>query len=104
MGARPSIRFTGPSGLKIAWFAPSPESRNGFTPTQVEVPGRYNFVQGGIYRLKLSDIPNRPALELYPSLQVVPAGPRTSTFLAHSAVPIGFTEEDFEQVTAGNLV
>jgi hypothetical protein len=104
LGARTSIRFTAPSGLKIAWFAPSPLSPNGFTPTQVEVPGRYNFVQGGIYRLKLTDIPNRPNLELYPTLEVLPCTARTATFLAHSTVPVGFTEEDFEQVAAGNFV
>jgi len=106
MGAgRTSVRFTGPAGMKIAWFAPStPGSNNGFAPAQVEVPGRYNFVQGGIYRLKLSDIPNRASMELYPTLEVKPTNYRTCTFLAHSAVPVSFTEEDFEQVAAGNLV
>ena len=34
----------------------------------------------------------------------MPACARTVTFLAHSTVPISFTEEDFEQVAAGNLV
>jgi hypothetical protein len=101
---RSSIRFTSPAGMQIAWFAPSPDGRNGFTPTQVEVPGRYNFVQCGIYRLKLSNIPNRPSVELYPTLEVMPASARTATFLAHSTVPVSFTEEDFEQVAAGNLV
>ncbi|HEY1379540.1 MAG TPA: hypothetical protein VGF55_22240 [Gemmataceae bacterium] len=103
-GARTSIRFTSPAGMQIGWYAPSPDGRTGFTPTQVEVPGRYNFVQGGVYRLRLTNIPNRPALELYPTLEVMPANARTATFLAHSTVPIGFTEEDFEQVGAGNLV
>src|SRR5207247_11160549 len=83
-GARTSIRFTSPAGMQIAWFAPSPDGRSGFTPTQVEVPGRYNFVQGGVYRLRLSNVPNRPALELYPTLEVMPATARTGTFLAHS--------------------
>lgn len=100
---RSSIRFTGPTGMKIAWYACTPDNK-GFSPAMVEVPGRYNFIQGGVYRLKLTDIPNRPALELYPTLEVMPVTARTATFLAHSAVPIGFTEEDFEQVTAGNLV
>jgi hypothetical protein len=104
MGARTSVRFTSPAGMKIAWFAPSPMSLNGFTPTMVEVPGRYNFVQGGIYRLKLTQIPNRPSLELYPTLEVRPVCLRSATFLAHSAVPVSFTEEDFEQVMAGNFV
>jgi hypothetical protein len=102
---RTSVRFTGPAGMKVAWFAPgAPGSNNGFTPAQVEVPGRYNFVQGGVYRLKLSDIPNRAATELYPTLEIKPTNYRTCAFLAHSAVPISFTEEDFEQVAAGNFV
>src|SRR5262249_33949924 len=36
--------------------------------------------------------------------EVLPATAKTATFLAHSAVPISFTEEDFEQVAAGNFV
>src|SRR5262249_223160 len=65
---------------------------------------RYNFLQAAIYRLKMSDIPGRPGVELYPTLEVVPANHRTETFLAHSAVPVAFTDEDFEQVAAGNFL
>jgi hypothetical protein len=96
MGPRTSIRFTSPAGMKISWYGPS--------PGLVEVPGRYNFPQGGIYRLKLTDIANRPGLELYPTLEVTPCTARSATFLAHSSVPITFTEEDFEHVAAGNFV
>jgi hypothetical protein len=104
-GSRTSCRFTGPAGMKVAWFNPgAPSANNGFSQAQLEVPGRYNFVQGGVYRLKLTDVPNRPALELYPTLDVRPSNYRTCEFLAHSSVPISFTEEDFEQVAAGNLV
>src|SRR5207245_9785614 len=39
-----------------------------------------------------------------PTPEGMPSNARTATFIAHSAVPVGFTEEDFEQVTAGNLV
>ena len=102
--SRTSVRFTSPAGMQIAWFAPSADGRNGFTPAQVDVPGRYNFIQGGVYRLKLSNLPSRPMVELYPTLEVMPANARTATFLAHSTVPVSFTEEDFEQVGAGNLV
>ena len=52
----------------------------------------------------MNDIPNRPGVELYPTLEVVPANAKTSTFLAHSAVPVTFTEEDFNQVAAGNYL
>ena len=30
--------------------------------------------------------------------------PKTVTFLAHSSVPVTFTDDDFNQVVAGNLV
>src|SRR5262249_29507343 len=45
-----------------------------------------------------------PGLELYPTVEVAPASAKTGAFLAHSAVPVSFTEEDFEQVAAGNYV
>jgi hypothetical protein len=101
---RTEVRFVGPAGMKISWYGPSADGRAAFGPQYLQAPARYNFLQASIYRLKLSDIPNRPGLELYPTLEVVPAKPKTCTFLAHSAVPITFTEEDFEQVAAGNFV
>jgi hypothetical protein len=101
---RTEVRFVGPAGMKIAWYAPQPNGKVGFTPQYLEAPARYNFLQASIYRLKLSDIPHRPGVELYPTLEVVPSNVKTATFLAHSAVPVSFTEEDLEQVAAGNFV
>jgi hypothetical protein len=102
--SRTEVRFVGPNGMKISWYTGAPDGRGGFSPAGLEAPGRYNFTQASIYRLKLSNIPGRPGLELYPTLEVVPVNNKTATFLAHSAVPVNFTEEDFEQVTAGNYV
>ncbi len=99
---RTSIRFGGPAGMKVAWF--NGQGAGGFTPTMVEAPGRYNFPQAAAYRLKLTDFPNRAGLELYPTLEVIPASSKTATFLAHSAVPINISEEDLEQVGSGNFV
>lgn len=104
VSARSEVRFTGPTDMKISWYAPQAGGKNGFTTTPLQVPGRYNFVQGAIYRLKLSDIPGRANTELYPTLEVVPANKKTEAFLAHSSVPVTFTEEDFEQVAAGNYL
>jgi hypothetical protein len=101
---RTEVRFVGPAGMRISWYAPTRDGRAGFGPQYLEAPARYNFLQASIYRLKLSDIPNRPGVELYPTVEVVPAKAKTCTFLAHSAVPVVFTEEDFEQVAAGNFV
>ncbi len=101
---RTEVRFVSPEGMKVSWYAPSPDGRSGFTPTVIEAPGRYNFMQGAIYRLKISVLRNNVPLDLYPTLEVVPSSAQTDAFLAHSAVPVSFTEEDFGQVTAGNFL
>jgi hypothetical protein len=75
-----------------------------FDSQPLVAPGRQNFTQGGIYRLKLTNIPGHPGVELYPTLEVAPALPRTEAYLAHNAVPVQWTEEDFNQVLSGNFV
>ena len=99
-----SVRFTGPAGMKVSWFVPRADGAPAPAQSTLDVPARYNFIQAAIYRLKLSNIPNRPGVELYPTLEVVPCNSRTSTFLAHSSVPLTFTDEDFDQVQAGNYL
>ena len=37
-------------------------------------------------------------------MEVGPALPRTEAFLAHNAIPVQFTPEDFDQVLTGNFV
>jgi hypothetical protein len=101
---RTEVRFVRPAGMKISWYAPGPGGRGGFTTTQVTAPGRYNFPQAAIYRLRLSDIERRPGMTLYPTLEVVPSNKWTDPFLAHSAVPVEFTNEDFDQVALGNYL
>lgn len=101
---RTEVRFANPPGMKISWYTTRADGKACFGPQGIEAPGRYNFLQAAIYRLKLSEIPNRPGLELYPTLEVVPCNGKTSTFLSHSAVPVNFTDEDFDQVASGNFV
>jgi hypothetical protein len=101
LNQRTMIRFVNPAGMRIAW-----QAANGtFTDsTPLEAPARYNFPQGSVYRLKLTGIPNRPGVTYYPTLEVYPATPDTVEFLSHAAVPVGLTDEDLDQVRAGNLV
>jgi hypothetical protein len=98
INARTSIRFTEPADMRITWYTPT-----GLSDTVLTAPARYNFAQGGIYRLKISNI-GRGATDLYPTLEVAPATPKTAAYLAHSSVPVSFTDEDFEQVQAGNYL
>jgi hypothetical protein len=101
---RTQVRFVGPSGMKIAWLTQGPDGRPIYSAPMVEAPGRYNFLQASIYRLKLSSIEKRPGLEIYPTLEVVPGNHKTQAFLAHSAVPLEFTDEDFQEVADGKYL
>jgi hypothetical protein len=43
-------------------------------------------------------------VELYPTIEIGPTTPRTGAYLAHNAIPVQFTDEDFDQVLTGNFV
>lgn len=102
---RTQVAFLSPVGMKIGWESGmgvgGPRS---FMPAQLTVPGRYNFDQGAIYRLKVTEVAGHPGVPFYPTLEVAPGSPRTDAYLTHNAVPIEFTDEDFDQVSAGNFV
>ncbi len=103
MGPLPTsqVAFVSPEGMMVNWDIGEPGA---FDSDPLVVPGRYNFPQGAIYRLKLTSIPGRPGVELYPTLEIGPPTPRTLAYLAHNAIPAQFTEEDFDQVLSGNFV
>ncbi len=101
VAASSQIYFVGQEGLAINWDVTAPGR---FDSEQLVAPARYNFPQGALYRLKLTNIPGRPGVELFPSIEVAPTLPRTEAFLAHNAIPVEFTDEDFDQVMTGNFV
>jgi hypothetical protein len=116
MGAQTGRRFTvtksqlyflDPNGMQIGWQNGSgPNGERTYLPSQLTVPARYNFNQGYIYRLKIGNIPGRSTtIALYPTLEVAPTTPATDAYLAHNAIPVQFTAEDFDQVIdGGNFV
>lgn len=93
------VRFLNPLGMHIGWKTPQ-----GYAVNQIVAPGRYNFQQGATYRLKLTSLPGRDGLVLYPTLQVYPSHPTTDPYLAHNSVPIEVTEEDLDQIESNNFV
>jgi hypothetical protein len=95
------VYFLGPDGMSIVWDVSAPGM---FDSSPLVVPARYNFPQNAVYRLKLLNIPGRAGVELYPTLEVGPTMPRSVAFLAHNAIPVQFTDEDFDQVLSGNFV
>ncbi|MEZ6093900.1 MAG: hypothetical protein R3C03_06630 [Pirellulaceae bacterium] len=95
------ILFDKPQGMQVNWDI---SGVGQYDSAPLVVPGRQNFAHGAIYRLKVSAIEGRPGVELFPTLEIGSASNRTAAYLAHSAVPIQFTQEDFDQVASGNFV
>jgi hypothetical protein len=101
---RSQIFFVEPAGMQVGWQTAASGERV-YLPAQIVAPARYNFTQGYIYRLKVSNIPNLPpGMALYPTLEVAPSTPETDAYLTHNPIPVQFTQEDFDQVRAGNFV
>ncbi len=95
------VTFGNPSGMQVRYDV---GGAGLFDSEPLVVPARQNFPQGALYRFKLTNIPSRPGVELYPTLELAYANPRTGAYLAHNSVPIQFLEEDFDQVLTGNFV
>lgn len=99
--ATAQVLFDKPDAMQISWDV---SGIGMYDSVPLVVPGRQNFSQGGIYRLKLTNIQGRDGVELYPTLEVAHMTRRTAAYLNHSAIPVQFTDEDFDQVKAGNFV
>ena len=95
------VFFAGPGGMHISWESGGPGQ---FSPPQITAPGRYNFRQGNIYRLKLTGIPGRDGVEIYPTLEIAAPNAKTSSYLSHNPVPISMSAEDIDQILAGNFL
>ena len=101
MNATSQVAFLGAEGAEVAWDI---SGQGLFDSVPLVMPGRQNFPQAAIYRLKLTNLPDRPGVELFPTLEVAPVTPRTDAYLAHAPIPIQITDEDLDQVTSGNFV
>jgi hypothetical protein len=95
------VAFLSPVEMQINWDA---SGSGQFDSEPLKAPARQDFQQGAIYRLQLTNIPGRAGVELFPTIEVAPATPRTEAFIAHSYIPVQFTDADLDQVTSGNFV
>jgi uncharacterized protein (TIGR03067 family) len=77
---------TGPKGMKVRLFDGKEDKI---------APARFTFAKPGTYRLRLSDVPDRPGKVYYPTIEI-PAvtAPHAVAFLANSYLPLEFAEFD----------
>ena len=105
--ARMSVQaiFSNPADMQIDLDTTGDGSYSG---KMLFAPAPFDFqvgTNGTMIRMRLSKIPGRLDAEpLFPSIEVAPINPRTAAYLDHNAVPVQFTNEDFDQVATGNYV
>ena len=93
------VRFSGPPGLRVTFY------RGAATGQAFKVPFTVGLRPGYAYRVQVSDIPDRPGVRLFPTLEV-----RGSVLMPHGARAIdhpaglAFNPDDFRAVQAGVLV
>jgi uncharacterized repeat protein (TIGR01451 family) len=99
------VRFSGPEGLRAEIVAPAPQP--------IPIPGSIStgLITAGLrmgtgYRLRLSNIPDRPGAELFPVVEVVGHLHRPSNIEpARYPIRIVFREEDlFDVLDHGRLI
>lgn len=95
------IIFANPEGMTVTWDVTEPGK---FDSDPLKVPGRYNFPNGAAYRLRLTDIPGHEGMVIYPTIEVAPPLPRTEAYLDKNAIPVSFTEADWDAILQGRFV
>jgi hypothetical protein len=95
------IRIAAPVGMKVSLWERSGKDNK---IASIEVPGRLNLEQGQRTRLKVYDIPNRPGVERFPTVDIPKTDAVTEPFVTSSAIPIEFTDEDFDHVNDGRAI
>jgi biopolymer transport protein ExbD len=93
------VRFIGPAGMQVNW-TPHDSLLSG----PVTVPERIDVTRDGTLPLRFTDIPGRDGLIVDGELELRAVGQAVSTFLNRNAVPMEITDEDLDQVVAGNHV
>ncbi len=92
------VQLSAPGDTEISSWA-----GGGFTSEGIG-DAKFGLNVGTVYRLKISNMPNRGVQELFPSIELLsrlhpPAGQETEF-----PVPVMITEDDIEQALGGNMV
>jgi len=121
------VKFQKPAGMMIGWkvihrtetkvIEKDPKTgepvertivktdiEDGWQTPQVTVPGHANYQCGSITILKLAKVPGREGKAYYCSLEMSPRTRVSDYYAAHTAIPVIFTDEDFDQIDGNNFV
>lgn len=98
VGTFQAVSITGPEGIQIGL------ARDGMFLEPIAAPVTTGMLVGGVYRFRVTNIPLRPGVELFPTVEVIdrinaPAG-REHRF----PIPLVLTAEDLNLALSGAMV
>ena len=93
------VRVELPTTGTITWFGASAEGQ-----AATAAPGTARVAVGHTYRLKLSNMPEFPGIELFPSIEVVDRLHPPMNQADRFPITLHFTEKDIAQALEGRLV
>lgn len=98
-GHKQHVEVTVPGGARVTFF-------DSATPGGVsaESPAQARLLVGHAYRLKISDMPEYPGVELYPTVELVDRLHAPADREQEFAVPIELTAEEIESVLQDRMV
>jgi len=92
------IRVEVPGNGRVTFFGPDQQ------PLKMPVENQAGLLVGHVYRIKISDIPNFPGVELYPSVELIdrlhPPRGRANDF----PIPITFSNQEIELAADGRMI
>ncbi len=102
-----TVHFSQPTGARLDWepAAPGTPAITLQVPSAMSVlPGSHEFSAQGLFRLKISAIPQHEELELYPTLEIYPQHPDSVLYLVSNIISVEITEADLSQLAAGVMI
>jgi len=93
------VRIQLPSRGNVTLYAGSPQRA-----VSLPAPAHAGVMVGGIYRLKLSRMPEFPGIELYPSIEIIDRLHPPTGMAWRFPVPIEFIEEELELAISGRMI
>lgn len=93
------VRVTLPTTGRVTYFDLSPDR-----PVTIEAPAQAALLVGRMYRFCLSDLPEFPGADFWPSIELIDRLHPPAGQVDRFPVAFEFTEEELEMAAAGRLV
>jgi len=93
------VRVELPTSGTVSVYSASPDPLASIT-----APAQFSVNAGHIYRLRVTDMPEFPGVEIYPSVEILDRLHPPAGTAANFPIPIVLTENDLQQAIKGQLV